>query len=137
MKPLSRIKANGEARYPTAAERVRLARRKKIARYRENRAHRLEELEAAYGKDLDVGDERVSALVHDAAIAALQLELMRRASGRGEAVNRLELVRLSGARKRCLEKLAGMRAKASPLPAVEVEAAKGLEALRRHLASIS
>jgi hypothetical protein len=78
--------------------------------------------------------EATRGLLRDLASASVELERMGASIARDEPVDRLELTRLSGVRRRNLEKLAAMRA---PLPPEEVEAKEGLARLQAVLARLA
>jgi hypothetical protein len=135
MKKLSRIKADGTLRYSqhwrARAARVSRANRRNGIDGRSPEARRHRDLCKAYGEGLDAEDERTRALIRDAATAGVKIEM------HGDKLDHLEFVRLSGVRRRNLEKLAAMRTQASPLPPAEIEAKAGLARLRARLAEIA
>jgi hypothetical protein len=141
MKKLSRIKADGTlrprpGRVPApspAQQRSRISNGKHPPGMTGNsaEARRYRDLVEAYGEGLDMTDERVRALVKDAAAAGVKIEM------RGDTLAHLEFVRLSGVRRRNLEKLAAMRVQASPTPPEEIEAKAGLARLQAKLASLA
>jgi hypothetical protein len=135
MKILSRIKADGTPRYSqhwrAKQARVSRANRRNGIDGRSAEARRLRDLVEAYGEGLDAEDERIRALIRDAATAGVKIEMQ------GDKLAHLEFVRLCGVRRRNLEKLAAMKVRASPLPPAEIEAKAGLARLRAKLAQLA
>jgi hypothetical protein len=149
MRPFSKIKANGEPRYRQEASHHQA---KREARSRatnrgvlylrgvhphSEKARRFRDLARSYGEGLSLDDEEVKALVREAATAAIMIEEMHAATMRDEPIDKLEFGRLTGVRRRSVEKLAELRKEASPTPAAEVEGQAALTRLRRHLAQLA
>jgi hypothetical protein len=101
------------------------------------KARRYRDLARSYGEGLSLDDERVRALVKDAASAAIMIEEMEAAMMRGDGIDKLEFNRLMNARRRHLEKLTAMKAQTSPPGAPAVEAQAGLARLRAKLAAMA
>jgi hypothetical protein len=102
-----------------------------------SKARRYRDLARSYAESLSLDDERVRALVKDAASAAIMIEEMEAAMMRGDGIDKLEFTRLSGVRRRCLAKLDERRRQAAPPGAPPVEGAAGLARLRARLAEIA
>jgi hypothetical protein len=76
---------------------------------RSTRGRRLHELIRAYGRELDLEDERTAGLVTSTANLAVEAERLEDASMRGKSVDLELLNRLINTRERNLEKLEAMR----------------------------
>jgi hypothetical protein len=154
MRPFSKTKADGTPRHQQAVglkprgnphpnppkagysktgykSRITNGKRPRGVDGRSAEARRHRDLTQAYGEGLDMSDERVRALVKDAAAAGVKIEM------HGDDLDHLEFVRLSGVRRRNLEKLAAMKVRASPIALAEVEADAGLARLRAKLAQLA
>jgi hypothetical protein len=120
MKPFAPLHADGTPRYRRSVmpkpslkqQRSRRSNGKLSIDMRSRRGRRLQELIRAYGRELDLEDERTAGLVTSTANIAVEAEQLEDASGRGKSVD-LELFnRLVNTRERNLEKLEAMRAEA-------------------------